>query len=140
MRIEITINVIIHATEDVEKFVDGFGEVFGLATEEFSTMETVGHYENPIITLGTKLKKRQAQEFLEKLLGMLNEAQKDTIIREISERVSGSKFHLRLDKHEFLGGNIIFAEKDAIKIIIHTPIYNKRDTVTTFGKIFEATD
>ena len=48
-----------------------------------------------------------------------------------------SRFHIRFDKQEFVKGNLTFKEKDAIKIKIHIPIYNKRDMVKTFSKIFQ---
>jgi hypothetical protein len=31
----------------------------------------------------------------------------------------------------------MFKEKDAIKVKIHTPIYNKKDTIKIFSKIFQ---
>ena len=44
---------------------------------------------------------------------------------------------MRLDKQELIKGNLEFQEKDTIKLKIHTPIYNKKDTVKTFTEIFQ---
>lgn len=138
--LEITIDVIVHATEDSSKFLDAFGEVFGLPEEKFSVLSTTGHYENPIMVLSAKLRKRSAQDFLDALLGRLSASQKNTMASEMAERTSGSKFHLRLGKQEFLKGGLDLAEKDAIRLRIHTPVYNKKDSVETFKRVFRAGD
>jgi RNA binding exosome subunit len=44
---------------------------------------------------------------------------------------------MRFDKQDFIKGNLMFKEKDAIKVKIHTPVYNKKDTVKIFSKIFQ---
>ncbi len=56
---------------------------------------------------------------------------------EIEERTVDSRFHLRLDKQELVKGELIVSEKDTIKIKIHTPIYNKKDTTKIFTEIFQ---
>jgi len=60
------------------------------------------------------------------------------MVQEIEERTVDSRFHIRLDKQELIKGNLIFKEKDAVKLKIHTPIYNKKDTVKIFSKIFHS--
>ena len=135
--LEITIDVIIHATEDSSKFFVAFEENFGLAREEFSVQNTTGHYDNPITILNARLQKKQAQSLLENMLGKLNVSQKNMMVNEIEERTSHSKFYLRLGKQEFLNGRLGFEEKDAIRIKIHTPVYNKKNTVEAFRKILQ---
>jgi len=44
---------------------------------------------------------------------------------------------MRLDKQELIKGNLIVSEKETIKLKIHTPIYNKKDTVKIFTEIFQ---
>lgn len=44
---------------------------------------------------------------------------------------------MRLDKQELIKGKLEVREKDTIKIKIHTPIYNKKDTVKKFTEIFQ---
>jgi len=136
-KLEIAIDVIIHATEDISKFLKSFEEMFNLKEEDFTINQTTGHFENPIITLNAKIEKNQAQKFVEKLIKTLSEEQIKELIEEIEERTVDSRFHIRLDKQEFIKGNIVLKEKDAIKMKIHTPIYNKKDTVKTFTKIFQ---
>lgn len=136
-KLEVTIDVIIHATEDISKFFKSFEDMFELKEENFSVNHTTGHFENPIITLNAKIEKNQAQKFVEKLVDILSDDQIKELIGEIEERTVDSRFHIRFDKQEFIKGNLMFKEKDAIKVKIHTPIYNKKDTVKIFSKIFQ---
>ena len=134
-KIEVTIDVIVHATEDVSKIFQSF-ELLNLKEDDFTIQETFGHFENPIIMLNAKIIKKQAQNFMKKLLELLSDDQINGLIEEIEERTTDSKFHLRLDKQELIKGNITINEKDTIKMKIHTPIYNKKDTIKSFTEIF----
>ena len=136
-KLEVTIDVIIHATEDISKLLKSFEEMFELKEEDFTVNHTTGHFENPITILNAKIEKNQAQKFVGNLVKSLSNDQIKELIGEIEERTVDSRFHIRLDKQEFIKGNLIFKEKDAIKVKIHTPIYNKKDTVKIFSKIFQ---
>ncbi len=135
-KIEVTIGVIVHATEDISKIFQSF-ELLNLKEDDFTIQEILGHFENPIIMLNAKIIKKQAQNFMKKLLELLSSEQINKLIEEIEERTTDSKFHMRLDKQELIKGNIIISEKDTIKIKIHTPIYNKKDTIKSFTEIFQ---
>lgn len=136
-KLEVTIDVIVHATEDIVKFFKSFNEIFGLEEEAFSISHVTGHFENPITILRAIITKKLALQFLEKFLKMLSENQKSEIIKEIEERTENSTLHIRFDKQEFIQGKLTFKEKDAIRLKIHVPIYNKKDTVKVFSKIFQ---
>ena len=137
VKLEVTIDVIIHATEDLVKFFESFNEMFELKEELFSISNVTGHFENPITILRAKVVKKPARKFLEKFLEILSENQKKEIIQEIEERTENSTLHIRLDKQEFVQGKIAFIEKEAIKVKIYTPIYNKKDTIKVFSEIFQ---
>ena len=136
-KIEITIDVIIHATEDNSKIFQSFEDVLDINREDFSINETEGHYENPIIMLNAKIVKKQAQNFVNKLLEALPVEQVKDLVEEIEERTVDSRFHMRLDKQELIKGNLVVNEKGTIKLKIHTPIYNKKDTVKIFSEVFQ---
>lgn len=136
-KIEVTIDVIIHATEDISRIFQSFEELLDLKEENFTIHETVGHFDNPIIMLNAKIVKKEAQNFMKKLLEFLSIKQINELIEEIEERTVDSRFHMRLDKQEMIKGNFVFGEKETIKIKIHTPIYNKKNTVKTFTEIFQ---
>ncbi|MEK6865959.1 MAG: RNA-binding domain-containing protein [Thermoproteota archaeon] len=136
-KLEVTIDVIIHATEDISRFLKSFEEMFELKKEDFIVNQTTGHFDNPITILNAKIEKNQAQKFVEKLLELLSNDQIKELVEEIEERTVDSRFHIRLDKQEFIKRNLMLKEKDAIKVKIHTPIYNKKDTVKIFSEIFQ---
>jgi len=136
-KIEITINVIVHATEDILKIFQSFEEVLELKEEEFTVNETIGHYENPIVILNAKIVKKQAQNFIRKLNELLPTEQINKLIAEVEERTVDSRFHMRIDKQELMNGNLRIKDNETIQIKIHTPIYNKKDTVKTFTEIFQ---
>lgn len=135
-KIEITIDVIVHSTEDISKIFQSFEDVLNLKQDDFTLEETEGHYENPIIMLKAKIVKKQAQNLMGKMLEQLTEEQIKYLTEGIEERTEDSKFHMRLDKQESIKGNLMISEKETIKIKIHTPIYNKKDTVKIFTEIF----
>ena len=136
-KLEVTIGVIVHATEDIVKFFESFNEMFGLEENGFSISNVTGHFENSITILKAKVTKKSARQFLDKFLENLSENQIKEIIQGIEERTENSTLHIRLDKQEFIQGRIAFMEKEAIRIKIHTPIYNKKDTVKVFSEIFQ---
>jgi len=138
-KIEITIDVIVHATEDILKILQSFEDYLDLKESDFTVNKTVGHFENPIIILNAKIVKKQAQNFMKKLLGLLSAKQISQLIEEIEERIEDSRFYMRIDKQELIKGNLVVSEKETIKIKIHTPIYNKKDTVKIFTEIFQIT-
>ena len=136
-KLEITIDVIVHATEDISKIFQSFYDILEIEEESFSITETTGYYENPIIMLNAKLVKKQAKSFMEKFLKLLSRNQINQLIEEIEERTADSKFHLRLDKQELIKGVVTLSEKDTIKIRIHTPIYNKKESIRKFSEVFQ---
>ena len=136
-KIEITINVIVHATEDISKIYDAFEDILGVDKKQFTVKETTGHFENPIILLNTEIVRQEARDFMKRMLESFSESQINKLIEEIEERTIDSRFHMRLDKQELLKGNLESSEKDTIKIRIHTPIYNKKNLVKLFTEVFQ---
>ena len=136
-KIEVTVDVIVHATEDISKIFQSFNEILEIEEENFNIIETTGYFENPIILLNSKLVKDQAQKFIKKLVKLLPIDQINNLIEEIEERTIDSRFHFRLDKQELVKGKLIVSQKDTIKIKIHSPIYNKKDTVKIFTEILQ---
>ncbi len=136
-KLEITIDLIVHATEDITKFFKSFNEMFELEEKLFSISNVTGHFENPIMIIRAKITKKPAIRFLANFLKILSGSQKMKIIQEIEERTENSTLHIRFDKQEFVQGRIAFIEKEAIKLKIYMPIYNKKDTIKVFTKIFQ---
>tara|TARA_B110000438_G_C15283895_1_gene423869 strand:+ start:63 stop:494 length:432 start_codon:yes stop_codon:yes gene_type:complete len=137
-KIEVSIDVIVHATEDISKIFRSFDQVLEVKEEDFTSVETTGYFENPIIMLNAKLVKKQAQNIMKKMLELLSNNQINELIDEIEKRTTDSKFHLRLDKQELLKSTVKMSEKGTVKIKIYTPIYNKKDTTKIFSEIFQS--
>ena len=131
-KIEVTINIIIHATEDISKFYGSFERIFGMKPESFSIQNLTGHFDNPITMLNAKITKRDAIHFVEKFVRKISPEEIESIIDDLDELISSSGLHLRLDKQEFINGNITLRENNAIKVKIYTPVYNKKETARTY--------
>lgn len=131
-KLEVTIDIIAHATEDVEKILEPFLELFDITNEEFSRQTLTGHFENPITLLRVKIKKKEARNFLKKLVSIIPEDEFRDIIENIENHIQDSTLHLRFGKQEIIKGKMIVQEKDAIKFKIFTPVYKKTDVVKNF--------
>ncbi len=134
-KIEVTIEAIIHATEDTKKLFDVFEELFNLKKESFSVQDLQGHFDNPITILKAKVIKKEALEFLKNLNSKISVNQKKDLIDGIEISVKNSTFHFRLDKQKLVQGNLVLQEKDAVKIKIYTPVYNKKDTIRIYSQL-----
>ena len=134
-KLEITIEIIVHATEDVEKILKAFFEQFNISEDEFSRQNLTGHFENPITLLRAKIKKNDARNFLQRLLSKIPEDQISEIIEEIENHIQDSTLYLRFGKQDLIKGKMIVQEKDAVKFKIFTPIYKKNDIVKNYVKL-----
>jgi len=134
-KLEITIEVIVHATEDVEKILKAFFEQFNISKDGFSRQNLTGHFENPITLLRTKIKKKDAKNCLEMLLSKIPEDQISEIIKDIENHIQDSTLYLRFGKQDLIKGKMIVQEKDAVKFKIFTPIYKKNEIVKNYVKL-----
>ncbi len=134
-KLEITIEVIVHATEDVEKILKAFFEQFNISEDEFSRQNLTGHFENPITLLRAKIKKSDARNCLEMLLSKIPKDQISEIIKDIENHIQDSTLYLRFGKQDLIKGKMIVQEKDAVKFKIFTPIYKKNEIVKNYVKL-----
>lgn len=138
-KLEVSIDIIAHATEEVEKILEPFLEQFDIPNEQFSRQILTGHFENPITLLRAKIKKKDARDFLKKFLSKIPENEFREIIEDIESHIQDSTLHLRFGKQELIKGKIVVKEKDAIKFKIFTPIYKKADVVKNFVTLLTET-
>ena len=139
-KLEITIEVIVHATEDVEKILKAFFEQLNISEDKFSRQNLTGHFENPITLLRAKIKKNDAKNFLESLLSKIPEDEISEIIEDIENHIQDSTLYLRLGKQDLIKGKMIVQEKEAVKFKIFTPIYKKNDIVKNYVKLLTETE
>jgi len=139
-KIEVIIDVIIHATEDISKFLENFKELFEIGQEEISIQNLRGHFDNPITLLNIKLSKKKAENFVKKLAVGLPKDQLNEIINNIEARTVESTLHVRLAKQKLVQGKLELDEKDPVKVKIITPIYNKKEVQKIFTDILSPTN
>ncbi len=139
-KIEVTIDVIVHATEDITKFFDAFEKLFQIKQKDFNIQNLTGHFDNPITTLHAKITKKDARNFVEKLVSDLPKDQQHELLENLEDRIHNSAFHLRLDKQKLVVGQLDLRDKDPVKVKIFTPIYNKKDTTKIYSELLKVTN
>ena len=134
---EITIDVILHATEDVEKIFESFLSNFDLERKDFEIQNLTGHFDNPITLLSINLKKKNAEKFISKLREIMSKTDFDEIYENIEENISNSGLKLKISKQKMIEGKIILENKDAIKINISCPVYVKKDSKKIYQQLLQ---
>jgi RNA binding exosome subunit len=134
-RLEVDIQLIVHATEDLERIFSTFKETFDIDREDFDRQDLTGHFENPIVMLHAKIKKKKAQFFVKKLVASIPREQIDTIIEDLENRYEDSTLYLRIGKQSLVKGEIVLSDKEPVKIKIFTPIYKQADIEDTFTRL-----
>jgi hypothetical protein len=135
-KLEISIEIIVHATEDTEKILDSFFKLLGIVPKEFSRENLTGHFDNPITLLSANIKKKAAKNFVEKLVSSIPDRDFKELIDDIENRLKDSTLHLRFGKQDMIRGKMVPQEKDAIKLKIFTPAYNRKDVVKNYVTLF----
>ncbi|MFQ5573743.1 MAG: RNA-binding domain-containing protein [Nitrosopumilaceae archaeon] len=131
-KLEITIEIIVHATEDLKTILDAFEKLFEIKEDEFSKKNLTGHFENPITMLNAKITKTKAENFIQKLVINIPKGQLDELIGDLENRIQNSTLHVRLGKQDLIQGIVSLQEKDVIKIKIFMPIYQKKNTLKNY--------
>ena len=128
LRAEVKIDVILHATENIDKIFESFLYNLNLERKDFEVQNLTGHFDNPITLLSINLKKKNAEKFISKLREIMSKTDFDEIYENIEENISSSGLKLKISKQKMIEGKIILENKDAIKINISCPVYVKKDS------------
>ena len=64
MQLEVKINLILHATENKNKVLEKLENIFDIEQKKFQIEEIPGHFNNPILLISSKLKKKSADNFV----------------------------------------------------------------------------
>ena len=137
LQAEVKIDVILHATENIDKIFKSFSENFELKQENFDIQSLTGHFENPITLLSINLKKKNAQIFISNLCKVINKTDFNKIYANIDENIHRSGLALKISKQKMIEGKIILGKKDAVKINISCPVYIKKDSKKIYQQLFE---
>jgi RNA binding exosome subunit len=121
-QLEVTFEIILHATEDTHKIFEPIFELFQIKQDEFIIEKILGHYGNPILLAKTKLVKRRAEEFIKKMRSLVSKSQMDELKENIEMQCEDSTLFLRIGKNKLVNKEISLQQYDAIKIRVKMPI------------------
>ena len=124
-QLEITAEVILHATEDSKKIFEPLFDLFQINEEEFTIEKTLGHYGNTILLAKITLAKKRAEEFVKKLASKIPKAQMKELIENMDMHFEDTSLFLRIGKNEIVRKEISLQQNNAIKIKIKMPVYKK---------------
>ena len=137
LRAEVKIDVILHATENIDKIFESFLHNLNLERKNFEVQNLTGHFDNPITLLSINLKKKNAEKFISKFCNGINKTDFDEIYENIEENVSSSGLKLKISKQKMIEGKIILENKDAVKINISCPVYVKKDSKKIYQQLLQ---
>ena len=137
LRAEVKIDVILHATENIDKIFESFLHNLNLERKNFEVQNLTGHFDNPITLLSINLKKKNAEKFISKFCNGINKTDFDEIYENIEENISSSGLKLKISKQKMIEGKIILENKDAVKINISCPVYVKKDSKKIYQQLLQ---
>ncbi|CDI06198.1 RNA-binding domain-containing protein [Candidatus Nitrosotenuis uzonensis] len=138
-RLEVDIQVIVHATEDPQKIFDAFKDVFDLDVEDFVSQDLRGHFDNPITLLQAKLKKKKSRQFVKTLVSGISQSDVEMILEDIESRCDDSSLFLRISKQGLVQKRIVLGDEDPVKLRIYTPVYSQKNLSKTYSEILRGT-
>lgn len=124
-QLEITVEMILHATEDSRKIFEPIFDLFQINEDEFTIEKTLGHYGNTITLAKITLAKKRAEEFVKKLASKIPKAQMKELIENMDMYFEDTSLFLRMGKNEIVRKEISLQQNNAIKIKIKMPVYKK---------------
>ena len=131
-QIEVKLQIILHATDDLEKIINSLEETFSLNRDKFQIQTLMGHFENPITVLSLVIKKNDAQKFVTILFSNMNRNELKIISETLEEQITSAGLKIRISKQQLIMNKISLEDKDALKIIITVPVYIKKNFVQIY--------
>jgi len=138
MQLEVKINLILHATENENKVLEQLENVFQIEQKNFQIEQVPGHFNNPILLISSKLKKKVAEKFVKILFSKMKEDEFQEIYENVDKYVTSSGLSLRLSKQEIISEILTISKEDAIKININTPVYVKDETKKIYQQLLKS--
>ena len=131
-KVSLIIEIILHATEDVNKIEKSLQNIFDINPEDLEKEEMTGHFGNLITILKTKLSKNNAKKLISTLISKISNDDIDILEQKIDEMNTNSGLEIRISKQDLIRGKITFRKKDSVKLTITIPVYKKNE----IGKIY----
>jgi RNA binding exosome subunit len=136
-QLEVTLEIIFHATEDGNKIFEPIFELFQIKEDEFSQEKMLGYYGNPITLAKTVLMKEKAKNFVRNLISRVTKSQVEELLEDIDLHFDDSALFLRISKNDLARKMINLQQNNAIKIRIKIPIYKKSELVKTYTELLK---
>ncbi len=137
MQLEVRINLILHSTENENKVLEKLEDVFHIEQKKFQIEEIPGHFNNPILLISSKLKKKFAENFVSVFFSKIKKTDFQEIFDNVEDYVTSSGLSLRVSKQELISGVLTISKEDAIKINVNTPIYVKNETKKIYQELMK---
>ena len=137
MQLEVKINLILHATENEKKILEVLQNVFDVKQKDFQIEQVAGHFNNPILLISSKLKKKSAQSFIKLFFSKMKKEDFQEVFEDIEDYVTSSGLSLRISKQKLVSEEITISKEDAIKINISTPVYVKNETKKIYQELMK---
>ena len=137
MQIEVKINLILHATEDENKVLEELEKNFGIEQKYFQIEQIPGHFNNPILLISSKLKRKPAHNFVSLFFSKMKKDEFQEIFDDVENFVTSSGLSLRISKQKLILGIITMTKEDTIKINISTPVYIKNETKKIYQELMK---
>ena len=128
MQLEVKINLILHATENEKKVLEELENNFHIDQSDFQVEQVLGHFNNPITLISSKLKRKTAQDFVSLFFSKMKKEEFDDVFNYVEDYVTSSGLSLRISKQKLMSGSLEISKEDTIKINISTPVYVKNET------------
>ena len=135
MQLEVKINLILHATENEKKVFEELENNFQIEQSEFQVEEVSGHFNNPILLISSKLKRKTAQNFVSLFFSKMKKEEFDDVFNYVEDYVTSSGLSLRISKQKLMSGILAISKEDTIKINISTPVYVKNETKKIYQEL-----
>jgi RNA-binding protein len=131
------INLVLHATEDVNKVLQAIEDALLVPINRFTSSSLDGHYKNKIVLQRAILSSQEAGSLAKKVISLLNSADRDRLSRLLHE-YSDEKgnLYIRLDKQRMCQGRASLSEADAIRIRFK-PVKRYKPSGTAQGYIID---
>ena len=123
MQLEVKINLILHATENEKKVFEELENNFQIEQSEFKVEEVSGHFNNPLLFISSKLKRKTAQNFVSLFFSKMKKEEFEEIFNDVENYVTSSGLSLRISKQKLMSGILALSREDTIKINILSLIH-----------------
>ena len=137
MQLEIRIDLILHATENENKVLEELESIFHIEQKNFQIEQVPGHFNNPILLISSKLKKKSAVDFVKIFFSKMKKEDFHEIFDNVDKYVTSSGLSLRISKQKLVSKILTISKEDAIKISISTPVYVKNETKKIYQELMK---